>query len=144
MTDVNQQDLELIEAARAVRLKAYKPYSGFAVGAALRAKDGSIHVGCNVENASFGLTLCAERNALVSAVAAGVREFEAVAIAAPGDEPVAWPCGACRQVLAEFGMDWRVLVVGAGETVLRGSLRELLPHNFVLPGGPHGGAAGDA
>ena len=144
MTDVNQQDQELIEAARAVRLKAYKPYSGFAVGAALRAKDGSIHVGCNVENASFGLTLCAERNALVSAVAAGVREFDAVAIAATGEEPVAWPCGACRQVLAEFGMDWDVFVVGEGGAVLRGSLRELLPRNFILPGGPHDCSSGDA
>ena len=144
MDDVNQQDQALIEAARAVRLQAYKPYSGFAVGAALRAKDGSIHVGCNVENASFGLTLCAERNALVSAVASGVREFDAVAIAATGDEPLAWPCGACRQVLAEFGMDWTVFVVGEGESVLRGTLRELLPHNFVLPGGPHDGATGNA
>ena len=144
MDHVNQQDRELIDAARAVRLKAYKPYSGFAVGAALRAKDGSIHVGCNVENASFGMTLCAERNALVGAVAAGVQEFEAVAIAASGPEPVAWPCGACRQVLAEFGMDWRVFIVGEGEGVLRGTLRELLPHNFVLPGGPHDGATGDA
>lgn len=144
MTDVNQQERELIEAARAVRSQAYKPYSGFAVGAALRAKDGSIHVGCNVENASFGLTLCAERNALVSAVAAGVQEFETVAIAASGAEPLAWPCGACRQVLAEFGMDWTVLIVGEGDTVLRGTLRELLPHNFVLPGGPHDHSAGDA
>ncbi len=134
MKDLDPQDLHLIDEARRVRALAYSPYSKFAVGAALRSTDGQVHVGCNVENASFGLTICAERSALVSAVAKGAHRFDAIAIAAPGDEPMAWPCGACRQVLSEFGMDLRVLIVGEGESVLQGNLRELLPYHFEFPG----------
>ena len=93
---------ELTAAAWAVREHAYAPYSGFAVGAAVLADDGRIFAGCNVENLSFGLTQCAERVAVATAVAAGVRRFRAVAVVADTREPVT-PCGACRQVLAEFG-----------------------------------------
>src|SRR5688572_3369116 len=97
----------LISAAISARLQAYAPYSNFQVGAALLGKDGSIFTGCNVENLSYGLTICAERNAICAAVAAGVREFEAIAIVADTREPVS-PCGACRQVMAEFG-DFKII-----------------------------------
>ncbi len=132
-------DLEhLINEARAVSEKAYAPYSGFHVGAALLAEDGSVHVGCNVENASYGLTVCAERSALASAVAQGVKRFRAVAIVTDGERPVA-PCGACRQVLAEFAPDL-VVVSEAGGLRKQWTLGELLPSPFKglpeWPGSP--------
>ena len=112
------------EMAWKVREKAYAPYSKFAVGAVVVAKDGSVFEGCNVENLSYGLTLCAERVALGAAVAAGAREIEAVVVVADTQQPVS-PCGACRQVLAEFG-DPEVLLVGqTGSESFR--LSELLP-----------------
>ncbi|MFD1428663.1 cytidine deaminase [Lacticaseibacillus mingshuiensis] len=92
---------ELIAAATAARQNAYVPYSHFAVGAALITDDGRVVAGCNVENASFGLTLCAERNAMFAAVAGGSTHFQALAIIADTPGPVS-PCGACRQVMAEF------------------------------------------
>ncbi len=94
----------LIQAALAVRQHAYAPYSRFSVGAALLAENEEIFLGCNVENLSFGLTLCAERSAVVAAVAAGQTRFRALAIVADTVTPVS-PCGACRQVLAEFAPD---------------------------------------
>lgn len=97
MTDAEIQTL--LTAARNVSGHAYAPYSTFTVGAALLGADGKIYTGCNVENVSFGLTSCAERNALFGAVSAGCREFTALALVAPKDVT---PCGACRQVLAEF------------------------------------------
>jgi cytidine deaminase len=121
--------LDLIEAAQAAIRHAHAPYSGYRVGAALLCEDGSVFTGCNVENASYGLTLCAERTALVSAVAAGHRAFEALAIAASGD-PTPYPCGACRQVLAEFcsaNMPVYVAREDGCETI---PLGELLPHAF--------------
>jgi cytidine deaminase len=116
----------LITAAREVREKAYAPYSKFAVGAALRTKSGRVFCGCNVENLSFGLTSCAERNAVFAAVAAGEKEFEAVAIVADSKEPVT-PCGACRQVLAEFGLDLEVCSSNLEGERYTATLRELLP-----------------
>lgn len=105
----------LLDAARAARRHAYAPYSGFAVGAALLAEDGRVFTGCNVENASYGLTTCAERVAVGKAVSEGVRRFRAIAVTGPEDDAPCAPCGACRQVLYEFGGDW-VLVSpdGAG------------------------------
>lgn len=122
-------DLEsLIDEARAVSEKAYAPYSAFHVGAALLAEDGSVHVGCNVENASYGLTVCAERSAVASAVAQGVKRFRAVAIVTDGERPIG-PCGACRQVLAEFAPDL-VVVSEAGGLRKQWTLGELLPEPF--------------
>ena len=118
----------VLEAALAVRDQAYAPYSRFAVGAAVQAKSGVIYSGCNVENASYGLTMCAERIALFQAIAAGEREFSLLAVVADTPQPVA-PCGACRQVMAEFGVDTIVLANLAGDvSVYR--LEELLPAAF--------------
>ena len=118
----------VLEAALAARNRAYAPYSHFAVGAAVQAKSGAIYSGCNVENASYGLTVCAERNALFQAIAAGEREFSILAVVADTPQPVA-PCGACRQVMAEFGVDIIVLANLAGD-VLVYRLEELLPAAF--------------
>lgn len=112
--------------AAAARTFAYAPYSRFAVGAALVAADGRVFTGCNVENLSFGLTMCAERVALGRAIAEGVREFQAIAIVADTREPVS-PCGACRQVLAEFAPSLRILLATVSGVRAEFSLAELLP-----------------
>jgi cytidine deaminase len=125
-------DGELVAAARAARERAYAPYSGFRVGAALRTEQGALVAAANVENASYGLAICAERAAVAAAVAQGHRRFEAIAVAGPGPDPVT-PCGACRQVLREFprGVDLEVLCVGeAGERLLATTLGALLPDSF--------------
>lgn len=114
----------LIRSAWEARGKAYAPYSHFAVGAALLGSDGQVFQGCNVENLSFGLTICAERVAIASAVAAGIREFQAIAIVAETAVPVS-PCGACRQVMAEFGIPRIHLANRDGQMDF--SLEELLP-----------------
>ena len=118
---------ELFEAAVAARRNAHAPYSGFAVGAALRTESGHVFAGCNVENASLGLTVCAERVAIWKAISEGEHAFEALAVAS---ESGATPCGACRQVMSEFVEDMRILVA---DTTGRGwvtSLKALLPHPF--------------
>ena len=134
----------LLERARTVRDQAYAPYSGFHVGAALEAEDGSLHVGCNVENASYPLTVCAERNAIAAAVAAGRRRFRMLALSVSGTDPVT-PCGGCRQALAEFGIDLRVVSEGAGGGRREWTLAELLPEPFISEAvrrGAEGRAAG--
>lgn len=124
----------LVAAARAAAERAYAPYSRFRVGAALEGPFGVL-CGCNVENASYGVTICAERTAIVSAVAAGHRQFTRIAIALPdsppGSPPSAYmPCGACRQVLSEFvGPDFSVLIDQVGEF----RFADLFPNPFVLP-----------
>lgn len=118
----------LAEAAEGARGRAYAPYSGFTVGAALEADDGRIFVGVNVENASYGLTNCAERVAVGTAVAAGAKRFRRIVIAS-GSKQAAPPCGACRQVLAEFGSDLVVEAVSAADR-RRWILRDLLPDAF--------------
>ena len=118
---------ELFEAAVAARRNAHAPYSGFAVGAALRSGSGRILSGCNVENASLGLTVCAERVAIWKAISEGERKFEALVVVSGS---AATPCGACRQVMSEFVEDMRILVA---DTTGRGwvtSLKALLPHPF--------------
>ena len=118
----------LRRAALVARERAYAPYSGFAVGAALAAADGRIFTGCNVENSSYGLALCAERGAVSVAVAAGARVFTALYVVADSPLPVA-PCGACRQVIAEFQIPLVVMANLAGEE-RRSSYDELLPYAF--------------
>lgn len=126
---------ELIARAREAMERAYAPYSGFRVGAALLGDDGSVHTGCNVENASYGLTICAERSAVAKAVASGVRSYSTVAIVSSGQEPVP-PCGACRQVLAEFSPGMTI-VSATGAERKQWTLDQLLPDPFVpLPGRP--------
>ena len=119
----------LVEAARAAQEHAHCPYSRYRVGAALEAGDGRVFVGSNVENASYGLTICAERSAVVSAVSAGARTFRRIVIASDSAPP-APPCGACRQVLAEFGLELVVESVGPTQA-RRWTLRELLPDAFT-------------
>ena len=122
-----EQAKELIRAAFRARTFAYTPYSHFKVGAALLAKDGRVFTGCNIENAGYTPTNCAERTALFKAVSEGVREFTAIAIASRGSAP--FPCGACRQSLNEFAPDLRVLVTWDGN-VRETTLRALLPEGF--------------
>lgn len=121
--------LALALAAAKVRQHAYAPYSGFAVGAALRAYDGTILTGCNVENASFPVGQCAERSAIGRAVSDGQRRFDVIAIVTDAEDPAA-PCGLCRQTLAEFGLDLRVILVSLRGPVVDVPLRSLLPMAF--------------
>ena len=121
----------LAQQALAVQQHAYAPASHFHVGAAVRTRDGRVFVGCNVENASYGLTICAERAAVCAAVAAGARELVAVAIATDLEQP-GRPCGACRQVLAEFGLGMHVLLVGRGGVRQDTTLAALLPDPFTF------------
>ena len=118
----------LVEAARAVQQRAYAPYSRFRVGCAVEADDGRVFVGCNVENASYGLTICAERAAVCAAVAGGARRLRRAVVVSDTDPPAA-PCGACRQVLREFGRELSVLGVGPGGTTTW-TMAELLPSAF--------------
>ena len=121
-------DAELLALARLAMENSYSPYSHYAVGAALLSADGRVFQGCNIENASFGLTNCAERTALFKAVSEGARDFTAIAIASNGSAP--YPCGACRQALNEFAPGLRVLVTWGEGEVDETTLPALLPHGF--------------
>ncbi len=121
-------DETLLALARNAMERSYAPYSKFQVGACVLCADGRIFTGCNVENASFGLTNCAERTAIFKAVSEGASEFAAIAIAAKGAAP--WPCGACRQVINEFAPDLRVLVTWDDSKSASAKLSDLLPHGF--------------
>lgn len=121
---------ELMAAARAARARAHAPYSRFQVGAALQCADGAIVAGCNVENASYGLTICAERVAVAAAVAQGHREFKGLALATSGGVT---PCGACLQVLAEFCDELPIWLIDVDHAAVRATtLGELLPGRFVF------------
>lgn len=125
-----ERQLELIAAAKAVRLKAYAPYSRFAVGAAILLDSGEIVSGCNVENASYGISMCAERNAMAAVVARG--EGKPVAIAVVGDEDrICPPCGACRQFLAEFNPQMTIVLEDKAGLAIY-TLEDLLPVYFSL------------
>jgi len=119
----------LIDAARTARLNAFAPYSRFLVGAALEAKDGRVFTGCNVENATYGLTVCAERVALFKAISEGVREFVRIAVVGDTADPTP-PCGACRQLLWEFGGDLEIILANLTEEKGRHRLKELFPLPF--------------
>lgn len=120
----------LLDQARIARDHAHAPYSRFAVGAALLSVDGRVFTGCNVENASYGLTICAERVAVFKAVSEGVREFRAIAVIGPGDDEPCSPCGACRQVLHEFSPELRVITANGAGSSRMWTASELLPHAF--------------
>ncbi len=125
----------LVEEARAAAGNAYCPYSKYRVGAAFLGEDGRVYRGCNVENSSYGLTLCAERNALTTAVAAGCRKFVAMALVGGTKDAPAYPCGACRQVMAEFcGKDFPLTVAPLADNdgMKTVTLGELLPYTFEL------------
>ena len=119
---------KLVSLAAEARKKAHAPYSNFAVGAALLAKSGRVYTGCNVENASYGLSICAERVAVFKAVSEGEREFEAIAVVS---ENGVTPCGACRQVLIEFGDDIQVIVADTAGHRRAFALTDLLPEGFT-------------
>ncbi len=119
----------LVEAARAAQQHAYCPYSKYRVGAAIETLDGEVFTGCNVESASYGLTVCAERSALFTAVGAGQRRFKRIVVVTDSSPPAA-PCGACRQVLAEFASELEVESVGPTESK-RWRITDLLPDAFT-------------
>lgn len=120
----------LLAAARAARERAYAPYSGFFVGAALESTEGEIYVGSNVENASLGLTVCAERVAVGVAVVAGSRSWKRLVVVAHGQKQPVAPCGACRQVLAEFCTDLEIVLADETDVLEVTRLRDLLPRRF--------------
>ena len=127
-------DRELVDLAFAMLERAYAPYSGFPVGAALECADGTVYTGCNVENAAYGSSICAERTALVKAVSEGHRDdFTRLAVVGNSTEPC-WPCGACRQMLYEFAPDLTLLVARKDHSFVKLTLGELMPHGF----GPKG------
>ncbi len=128
MTLSDEMKDKIMRSAAEVRLKAYAPYSNYQVGAALLTRTGEIFVGANVENAAYPVTMCAERAAVFSAVSAGKREFVAIAVATQNGGT---PCGSCRQVLSEFGLDIEVLLVDSdGNFLQQNTVRELLPGAF--------------
>lgn len=125
---MSRTDGRLESLAAEARARAYAPYSGYAVGAALEAADGSVFTGCNVENASYSVTCCAERSALFAAVSAGARAFRRIVVTAGGRAP--YPCGSCRQALAEFAPGLEVIVVTDDGARHEFTLDRLLPHPF--------------
>lgn len=123
-------DRELVELAFSMLEYAYVPYSRFPVGAALECADGTIYTGCNVENAAFGSSICAERTALVKAISEGHRDFVRIAVVGKGED-YCWPCGACRQMLYEFAPNLTVLVSNGAHEFVRVNLgKDLMPHGF--------------
>ena len=119
----------LLEAALEARLRAIAPFSRFPVGAALQAEDGTIYTGCNIENASYGLTMCAERVAIFKALSEGARDFKRIAVAA-NTEVLTPPCGPCRQILWEFCRDARITLVNLQGRTEECTIRDLLPRAF--------------
>jgi len=130
VSEISADQEELVAAARAVRERAYAPYSAFLVGSALRAENGARFVGCNVENASYGATICAERSAILAMVAGGQRWIASIAVFTDADT-LAMPCGLCRQVISEFQRDVLLIVANPRQRrVLR--FADIFPEPFVL------------
>ena len=132
MAELSKTEVEtiinvLIEIARNTRENAYAPYSDYKVGAALLTAEGTVYSGCNVENAAYGMSICAERTAVVKAISEGVREFEAIAVVT---EDAGTPCGACRQFLSEFGSDIMVILADTRGKYTIATVGELLPYAF--------------
>jgi len=130
LSELGPGDEELVRVASLARHRAYVPYSKYKVGAAIRTKRNKVHSGANVENASYGLTVCAERTAAFAAVNSGDAALDAIAIVID-DDKLPTPCGACRQVLAEFSPDMRVILATTGGKRKVATLRELLPDPFL-------------
>ena len=129
MTITKEEKQSLIDLANEARRRAYVPYSNYAVGAALRTKTGRLFTGVNVENAAYPTTICAERVAVFKAVSEGEREFEVIAVVTDNGGS---PCGSCRQVLVEFGLDTIVLIAdGQGRLIKQTTVKELLPEAFT-------------
>ncbi|XP_071109133.1 cytidine deaminase-like isoform X1 [Haliotis cracherodii] len=128
---LHDQVQQLVKTSHEMKKMSYCPYSNFPVGAALLTADGTVFTGCNVENASYGLAICAERTAIVKAVSEGHRKFKAIAIASDLKDGVIVPCGACRQFLVEFGVDWDVCMTKPDMTYEVKKTKELLPWCFV-------------
>lgn len=126
---MNEKYKKLIGEAEQARKKAYTPYSKFKVGAAILTSEGRIFSGCNIENASFGLTICAERVAVFKAISEGFKKFEAIAIIADTLRPC-YPCGACRQVILEFGEDITLVMANLKGDIKINKIKELLPEAF--------------
>lgn len=125
-----EQEQDLMERAWQARTRAYAPYSHFPVGAVVLGNDGKIYEGCNIENASFGATNCAERTAIFHAVAHGCTSIVALAVAGPEEEPI-WPCGICRQVLSEWASPHTLVLLSKTRmTYTKTTVEELLPHAF--------------
>ena len=122
---------KLIEMAEEAMKNAYAPYSSFSVGAAVLADDGSVYTGCNIENSSYGATICAERTAIVKAVSEGKRKFEKIAIVSSSGD-LTYPCGMCRQVMAEFMIDGIVVLKDKNGNITEEKVKELIPKSFVL------------
>lgn len=129
MTDKQETYEKLLKTAREAFQNSYAPYSKYRVGAALLTKDGRVYSGCNIEIVSYEGSICAERVALSKAASEGYREFEAVAVCCE-QNPEVWPCGVCRQYLAEFGIDMTVVVPGSNGSIRTLKLKELLPYYF--------------
>lgn len=132
MEEIDKKDInkkELIKKACEARKKAYTPYSNFPIGAALLTEEGEVFTGCNIENASYGLTSCAERTAIHKAVSEGYRKFKALAVVADSIKPVS-PCGACRQVINEFGDNIKIILSNLQGDIIETESRKLLPGAF--------------
>src|SRR5579872_2981819 len=121
---------QLLEQAHHAKEKAFAPYSKFKVGAALLGKSGKVYLGCNVENASYGATICAERVAVVKAISEGEKEFSSIAIVSSSGD-FTYPCGMCRQVMSEFGLNLN-MIFSNGSEIKEGTVGEFLPNSFYL------------